>query len=76
MKSKSDYILILFYYLQQTIEAWRIVFLVTIILYVIEILVYTIFGSGNEQPWNKIKASDEVSDQTLPLRENNAKHGW
>ncbi|KAL6426666.1 hypothetical protein ACFW04_009210 [Cataglyphis niger] len=60
----------------QTIEAWRIVFLVTIILYVIEILVYTIFGSGNEQPWNKIKASDEVNDQTLPLRENNAKHGW
>lgn len=59
----------------QTIEAWRIIFLVTIILYIIEMLVYTIFGSGNEQPWNKIKTSDEVSDQTLPLRENNVKYG-
>ncbi|XP_072746442.1 putative inorganic phosphate cotransporter [Anoplolepis gracilipes] len=58
----------------QTIEAWRIVFLITIILYVIEILVYTIFGSGNEQPWNKIKTFDETSDQTLPLRENNTKY--
>ncbi|KAL6258390.1 hypothetical protein P5V15_010348 [Pogonomyrmex californicus] len=56
----------------QTIEAWRIVFLVTIILYVIEILIYTIFGSGNEQPWNQTEASDEeANDQTLPLRRNN-----
>ncbi|XP_012535774.1 putative inorganic phosphate cotransporter isoform X1 [Monomorium pharaonis] len=58
----------------QTIEAWRIVFLVTIILYIIEILVYTIFGSGNEQPWNQIEAPDEeANDQTLPLRRNNTK---
>ncbi|XP_012223900.1 putative inorganic phosphate cotransporter [Linepithema humile] len=58
----------------QTIEAWRIVFLVTIILYIIEILVYTIFGSGDEQPWNKIRISgEEASNQTLPLKENNAK---
>lgn len=67
-------ILILFNYLQQTIEAWKIVFLVTIILYVIEILVYTIFGSGNEQLWNQIEAPDEeANDQTLPLRRNNRK---
>lgn len=68
-------ILILFYYyLQQTIEAWRIIFLVTIILYIIEILVYTIFGSGNEQPWNQIEAPDEeANDQTLPLKRNNTK---
>ncbi|XP_071559510.1 putative inorganic phosphate cotransporter [Temnothorax nylanderi] len=59
----------------QTIEAWRIIFLVTIILYVIEILVYTIFGSGNEQPWNQIEGSpdEEANDQTLPLRSNNTK---
>ncbi|KAL0109228.1 hypothetical protein PUN28_014367 [Cardiocondyla obscurior] len=55
----------------QTIEAWRIVFLVTIVLYIIEILIYTIFGSGNEEPWNRIETSDEdINDQTLPLRRN------
>ncbi|EFN84324.1 Putative inorganic phosphate cotransporter [Harpegnathos saltator] len=53
----------------QTIEAWRIVFLVTVILYTIEILVYTIFGSGNEQPWNKTRLSDEETcDQMTPLK--------
>lgn len=58
----------------QTIEAWRIVFLVTIILYIIEMVVYTIFGSGDEQPWNKIRISDEeANDQTLPLRTNKTK---
>lgn len=40
----------------------------TIILYIIEILVYTIFGSGDEQPWNQIEADEEMTDQTLPLR--------
>lgn len=51
----------------QTIEAWRIIFLVTVILYIIEIVVYTTFGSGNEQPWNQIEAPDEeANDQTLP----------
>lgn len=40
----------------------------------IEILVYTIFGSGEEQPWNKIKPADEeASDQTLPLKEKSMK---
>lgn len=31
---------------QQTIGAWRVVFFVTIALYVIEIIMYTLFGSG------------------------------
>ncbi|XP_011883367.1 PREDICTED: putative inorganic phosphate cotransporter isoform X2 [Vollenhovia emeryi] len=58
----------------QTMEAWRMVFLVMIILYIIEILVYTIFGSGNEQPWNQIETPDEeANNQMLPLRRNNTK---
>lgn len=58
----------------QTIEAWRIIFFATVALYIIEILVYTIFGSGEEQPWNKTKPNDdEASDQTLPLKENTTK---
>ncbi|XP_014482860.1 PREDICTED: putative inorganic phosphate cotransporter [Dinoponera quadriceps] len=58
----------------QTIEAWRIVFLVTVILYTIEILVYTTFGSGDEQPWNNVRLFDEeTGDQTLPLKGANKK---
>ncbi|XP_020287539.1 putative inorganic phosphate cotransporter isoform X2 [Pseudomyrmex gracilis] len=57
----------------QTIEAWRIIFFVTIILYVIEIVVYTVFGSGNEQPWNKISTSDDEANETVSLNDNNMK---
>ncbi|XP_024941551.1 putative inorganic phosphate cotransporter isoform X2 [Cephus cinctus] len=58
----------------QTIEAWRIIFFVTIGLYVLEIIVYTIFGSGEEQPWNKAKPTSEGSpEQTLPLKANGTK---
>lgn len=39
--------------MQQTIEAWRIIFYVTIVLYAIEIVAYTILASGEEQPWSK-----------------------
>ncbi|XP_043578002.1 putative inorganic phosphate cotransporter [Bombus pyrosoma] len=61
-------------YGNQTIGAWRIIFYTTVVLYIIEILVYTIFGSGEEQPWNKIKPADEeASDQTLPLKEKSMK---
>lgn len=33
--------------------SWRIVFYVTIIIIVIEIIAFTIFGTGEEQSWNK-----------------------
>lgn len=46
---------------QQTIAAWRVIFFVTIALYIIEIIVYTLFGSGDEQPWNKSQARELVS---------------
>ncbi|KAL4710925.1 hypothetical protein ACJJTC_002555 [Scirpophaga incertulas] len=53
----------------ETIAAWRIIFFVTIALYVIEILAYTLFGSGDEQPWNKVPdKSDSV--ETKPLNSN------
>ncbi|XP_017764817.1 PREDICTED: putative inorganic phosphate cotransporter [Eufriesea mexicana] len=58
----------------QTIGAWRIIFFATVVLYIIEILVYTIFGSGEEQPWNKaIPTDEEATDQTLPLKDNSRK---
>lgn len=33
----------------------------TIALYIIEICAYTIFGSGEEQPWNKSQARELMS---------------
>ncbi|XP_045476662.1 putative inorganic phosphate cotransporter [Harmonia axyridis] len=36
-----------------SISSWRIVFYVTIVLYIIEVIVYLILGSGDEQPWNR-----------------------
>ncbi|XP_076653556.1 major facilitator superfamily transporter 3 [Halictus rubicundus] len=55
----------------QTIGAWRVIFFTTVTLYIVEMLVYTIFGSGEEQPWNKAKPTDEeTSDQTLPLKDD------
>ncbi|CAG9788581.1 unnamed protein product [Diatraea saccharalis] len=50
----------------ETISAWRVIFFVTIALYVIEILAYTIFGSGEEQPWNRVPDNTEIIE-TKPL---------
>ncbi|KOC59597.1 Putative inorganic phosphate cotransporter [Habropoda laboriosa] len=58
----------------QTIGAWKIIFFATATLYIVEIIVYTIFGSGEEQPWNKTKPTDEEkNDQTLPLKVDSRK---
>lgn len=64
-----------FSYKQQTISAWRIVFFVTIVLYIIEIIIYTLFGSGEEQPWNKFQARElitvsisKTASETAPLK--------
>ncbi|KAL7304111.1 hypothetical protein TKK_0003569 [Trichogramma kaykai] len=60
----------------QTIEAWRVIFFMTVGLYIIEMLIYTMFGTGEEQPWNRVKSSSsqdsERPEQTVPLKE--AKH--
>ncbi|KAH9642167.1 hypothetical protein HF086_006576 [Spodoptera exigua] len=51
----------------QTISAWRKIFFTTIGLYAIELVTYTIFGSGEEQPWNKVETETEERE-TKPLR--------
>lgn len=48
-----------YFFFQQTISAWRIIFFVTVALYVIEIIAYTLFGSGDEQPWNRKKINNK-----------------
>lgn len=48
----------------------------TIALYIIEIIMYTLFGSGEEQPWNKSQARELVTvttgrqnSESTPLKE-------
>lgn len=71
----------LFFPFQQNIGAWRVIFFVTIALFTIEFLVYTIFGSGEEQPWNKaaVKSNDPekpaVSDESTPLNGTKTANG-
>ncbi|KAJ6648408.1 Sialin [Pseudolycoriella hygida] len=52
----------------QTIEAWRTIFFVTITLYVIEILVYTVCGSGEEQSWNTTGEIPQHFEEGTPLK--------
>jgi ACS family sodium-dependent inorganic phosphate cotransporter len=48
-----------------TIASWRIIFYITIALYIIEILVYGIFGSGEVQKWNQTPAKPLTEGQPL-----------
>jgi hypothetical protein len=40
--------------LQQSLERWQIIFGTTAGILLIELVVYTLFASGVEQPWNRI----------------------
>lgn len=61
--------------LKQTIGAWRIIFFVTIVLFALEFIVFVIFGSGEEQAWNKLpqKSDPEQAqlDENTPLKDEN-----
>ncbi len=47
------------YLFQQTIEAWRIVFLTAAGVYVVFNTVFLLFGSGEVQPWNTYWETEE-----------------
>uniref|UniRef100_A0A6P7GY55 Sialin n=1 Tax=Diabrotica virgifera virgifera TaxID=50390 RepID=A0A6P7GY55_DIAVI len=49
----------------ESIKSWRIIFWTTVGLYIVEILVYMIFGSGEEQSWNKV---EDEANETQPLK--------
>ncbi|XP_019762059.1 sialin isoform X2 [Dendroctonus ponderosae] len=42
-----------------SINSWRILFWITVALYAIEFIVFSIFGSGEEQAWNKPDSEGE-----------------
>jgi len=46
--------------LQQTIEAWRLVFYLGAAVYLIGTIIYCIFGSGEVQPFAKEKKPEEL----------------
>jgi len=52
-----------------TIGSWRIIFFVTIALYIIQIISYLTLGSGEEQPWNKADERDGPEETPLKARE-------
>ncbi|XP_034257092.1 sialin [Thrips palmi] len=43
----------------QTIDAWRTIFLTTVGLFICEAVVYVLLGSGDEQEWNDPKRNEE-----------------
>ncbi|XP_041982184.1 sialin isoform X2 [Aricia agestis] len=52
----------------QTISAWRVIFFVTIGLYIIEIVVYTLYGSGEQQPWNNVTEEGQDRNDSKRLK--------
>ncbi|XP_025836454.1 sialin [Agrilus planipennis] len=51
-----------------TIASWRIIFWTTVCLYVIEAIVYTVFGSGEMQDWNKVESQNNDDAEGQPLK--------
>ncbi|CAO1317852.1 unnamed protein product [Diamesa serratosioi] len=52
-----------------SITSWRIIFFVTIGLYIVEIIAYLTLGSGEQQPWNALEGDDKNTPEATPLRE-------
>lgn len=57
---------------QPTIGSWRIIFFVTIALYVIEIVAYMTLASGELQPWNQLEDYKDGPEAT-PLKNRDHK---
>lgn len=65
--------------MQQTIGAWRVIFQVTVALYIVEIFAYLIMGSGEQQPWNTpVTVNNRATierggNEATPLKERETK---
>lgn len=56
-------------FFQPTIGSWRIIFFVTIVLYIIEITAYLFLASGEEQPWNQLDdGKNGAGPEATPLK--------
>lgn len=50
---------------QQTVSQWRIVFIIAAINSIAGTIVYMLFGTSKEQPWNKYGKSDKENGQEM-----------
>ncbi|XP_055314147.1 sialin-like isoform X2 [Sitodiplosis mosellana] len=52
--------------IKNTLEEWSIIFIIAAVAYIIPAFVFILFGSGQVQPWNEPKKTDEkTSDDTV-----------
>lgn len=49
----------------QTVEAWRLIFIITFVIFSFEFIFYLIFGSGDLQEWAKQKPADSQNEHRL-----------
>uniref|UniRef100_A0A2P2HW34 Sialin-like n=1 Tax=Hirondellea gigas TaxID=1518452 RepID=A0A2P2HW34_9CRUS len=49
----------------QTVEAWRLIFIITFVIFAIEFIFYNIFGSGELQEWAKPKPIESQNEHRL-----------
>lgn len=49
----ASYILTLFLFLKQSLKQWQTIFFISAGIYLAVNVVYLVFGSGEEQSWNK-----------------------
>jgi ACS family sodium-dependent inorganic phosphate cotransporter len=62
--------------LQQTYAQWRKVFGIIAGVYAGGAIIYTLFGTGELQPWNSVQKKtvsdkNETEPEKIPLRNNN-----
>jgi len=58
---------------QQTFEAWRLIFYLGAGVYALGTIIYCIFGSGEVQPWAKPKETEELEGLDATNKEAVAK---
>ena len=48
---------------QQSLDRWQIIFFTTSGILVFEFIVYSLLGSGEEQPWNRSSTDGKLQQQ-------------
>uniref|UniRef100_A0A0K8TRD0 Putative permease of the major facilitator superfamily protein n=1 Tax=Tabanus bromius TaxID=304241 RepID=A0A0K8TRD0_TABBR len=56
-------------YQNQTFSAWQILFIILAVLYVLGAIVFTIFGSGDLQPWNNPPEKNDPRTNQIEMEE-------
>jgi len=57
--------------LQQSLDRWQIIFFTTSGILVLEFIVYSLLGSGEEQPWNRPTGGKQQPGEVEELQQLN-----